>query len=500
MLFCSLQVETVVNFVVRVALFAMANLKDSGITHLSRRCLGLLEKALELWPDTPIKYTYFEKLVHVMVDIDPQTASQPQLQATMKALPGVLEASLDILIISLGTEESTAATNTSGDATASPATADTTSTATKTPARAPNNFVLQNVAKFQRLLGPSLRADTPGIRQRLLRLIRRLAALYGPGKSPKEFQEAKFWDNFQGSVERRLKAALGEKPPPPATHPAAWYGSAAASVSATASVAAAAANGGAGVAGEYNRSKALSSVKIVESVSAAYPAFADFHAASLMDLVRMLSRQHFLQAGVAASTLAARYGGNAAAVALPPGLVGSDPMSPSSRLLPTASMAVLNTAVTVELVMDDAPLTEHVKALVISLKLLRGITDRAQIPDNKKVFQSLSAACLSILDKSDNVALLTTVMGFVKDWLLKGPAQSNSPSLTDQERRMFVQRLVRLDRLSEVHVQSVFKLQLEVIDALVNVPEGRAMPKWVQAEAPRLFMAGLMAADPALRR
>lgn len=27
---------------------------------------------------------------------------------------------------------------------------------------------------------------------------------------------------------------------------------------------------------------------------------------------------------------------------------------------------------------------------------------------------------------------------------------------------MFVQRLVRLDRLSEVHVQGVFKLQLEV--------------------------------------
>lgn len=57
-----------------------------------------------------------------------------------------------------------------------------------------------------------------------------------------------------------------------------------------------------------------------------------------------------------------RYGGNAAAaVSLPPGLVGSDPMSPSSRLLPTASMAVLNTAVTVEVVVDDAPLTENVE-------------------------------------------------------------------------------------------------------------------------------------------
>lgn len=36
-------------------------------------------------------FRYFEKLVYVMIDIDPQAASQPQLQATIKALPGVLE-------------------------------------------------------------------------------------------------------------------------------------------------------------------------------------------------------------------------------------------------------------------------------------------------------------------------------------------------------------------------------------------------------------------------
>lgn len=98
------------------------------------------------------------------------------------------QASLDILIISLGTESSPSSGAASEDDGTSP----------PTPAsRAPNNLVLQNVAKFQRLLGPSLRADTPGIRQRLLRLIQRLAALYGPGKPPKEFQDAKFWDNFQ---------------------------------------------------------------------------------------------------------------------------------------------------------------------------------------------------------------------------------------------------------------------------------------------------------------
>lgn len=51
------QVETVVNFVVRVALFAMANLKDTNISHLSKQCLRLLESALTLWPDTPMKYT-----------------------------------------------------------------------------------------------------------------------------------------------------------------------------------------------------------------------------------------------------------------------------------------------------------------------------------------------------------------------------------------------------------------------------------------------------------
>lgn len=36
---------------------------------------------------------------------------------------------------------------------------------------------------------------------------------------------------------------------------------------------------------------------------------------------------------------------------------------------------------------------------------------------------------------------------------------------------MFVQRLVRLDRLSEVHVQAVVKLQLEVRDANLAAAE-----------------------------
>lgn len=59
--------------------------------------------------------------------------------------------------------------------------------------------------------------------------------------------------------------------------------------------------------------------------------------------------------------MAARYGGNAAGVALPHGLTGSDPMSPSSRLLPTPTMALLNTAATVEAVPDDQQLTEHLE-------------------------------------------------------------------------------------------------------------------------------------------
>lgn len=58
------------------------------------------------------------------------------------------------------------------------------------------------------------------------------------------------------------------------------------------------------------------------------------------------------------------------------------------------------------------------QALVICLKLLRDITARGQIPNSKKIFQSLAAACLSVLEKSDNIVLLTTVMGFVKDWLI----------------------------------------------------------------------------------
>lgn len=117
----------------------------------------------------------------------------PKLLGTFAICIFILaQASLDILIISLGTEASPPSSSPS-----STASGDATSPPPGTPARAPNKLVVQNVAKFQRLLGPSLRADTPGIRQRLLRLIKRLAALYGPGSAPKEFQDAKFWDNFQ---------------------------------------------------------------------------------------------------------------------------------------------------------------------------------------------------------------------------------------------------------------------------------------------------------------
>ena len=250
--------------------------------------------------------------------------------------------------------------------------------------------MLQNVARFQRLLGPSLRADTPGIRQRLLPLVQRLAALYGPGpgRTPVEFQECKFWETFQGSVERRLKAAVNDRPPPSPSPSVAWHASAAASVStsthaavqvaqAQASLAAgaAAAGGtvgpgaaGGGVGGDADRNKALFPVKIVESVSAVYPAFAEPHAASLLELVKVLLRQHFHQAVMTAASLAPRYGGNASVAGTqPPGLVSpagtaaSDPSSPSARLLPTPTMAVLSTAATVEIVADDAVLTEHLE-------------------------------------------------------------------------------------------------------------------------------------------
>lgn len=76
---------------------------------------------------------------------------------------------------------------------------------------------------------------------------------------------------------------------------------------------------------------------------------------------------------------------------------------------------------------------------MICLKLLRDITTRGQIPDSKKMFQSLAAACLSVLEKSDNIVLLTTVMGFVKDWLLKDPPLPSAPSLSDQVCRSSLQ-------------------------------------------------------------
>lgn len=74
-----------------------------------------------------------------------------------------------------------------------------------------------------------------------------------------------------------------------------------------------------------------------------------------------------------------------------------------------------------------------IQALVLCLKLLWDITARGRVAGCNKIFMALSAACLEVLEKSDNVVLLMTVMGFVKDWLLRSPSPT-APSLSDQVR------------------------------------------------------------------
>lgn len=207
---------------------------------------------------------------------------------------------MDILIISLGAEAGESIT---GEASGCASHGDGGGSSISLPvlARAPNKFVLQNVSKFQRLLVPCLRADTPGIRQRVLRLIQRLAALYGPGRTPLEFVEAGFWDNLRASLDKRISAALSEKNvSTPASHQQGWYSSPAGGTPTAAPVAS---GFGVGVGpvgtgspdSDASRNKALLSVKVLQMVAKVFSPFADSHASSLMELVRLLSRQHFLQ-------------------------------------------------------------------------------------------------------------------------------------------------------------------------------------------------------------
>lgn len=292
---------------------------------------------------------------------------------------------LDILVISLGAEAAAQSPASPSKLSTEPAktgevlTKTTTDDSSELPAapRAPNSFVLRNAAKVQRLIGPCLRADTNGIRQRLLRFVERMAALYyADGQAPPEFQDAAIWPNLHEALEHRMEAAVAEKAIPPQPAPTGRFSSGGAAPAAPATPAAAAAasgtSGGAGGGTEEDgtRSKALLSVRIVEAVSQVHPPFADEHASTLLELVRVLSRQHFAQAAALSASMATRCGGSvAAAVVLPPALSGSEPTSPSTRLLPTPSMAVLNTAITVEVMPDDPSISEH-----LEVRLLRSLS------------------------------------------------------------------------------------------------------------------------------
>jgi len=111
-------VEMVANFLVRLALFTSDN-KEPAVQHLAPRCLFLFRTTLQAWPNSHIRFSYFEKLIAATnARLDMTAGNEPPYSPTL------LYTCLDIVHITLGVNLQ------------------------------PNTFFIDNIAKVQLLICP----------------------------------------------------------------------------------------------------------------------------------------------------------------------------------------------------------------------------------------------------------------------------------------------------------------------------------------------------------
>jgi hypothetical protein len=163
-------VEMVANFLVRLALFTSDN-KEPAVQHLAPRCLFLFRTTLQAWPNSHIRFSYFEKLIATTnTRLDTTVGHEPPYSPTL------LYTCLDIVHITLGVTLQ------------------------------PNTFFIDNVAKVQLLICPCFYIPNNKIQTKLRSVIGRIAEVYPPGRSYNS--TTFFYQQIKYVVESRLILAM----------------------------------------------------------------------------------------------------------------------------------------------------------------------------------------------------------------------------------------------------------------------------------------------------
>ena len=283
--------------------------------------------------------------------------------------------------------------------------------------------------------------------EKLATFLRVLTKLYPPTAPPPAMVDSSFYVLLSASMERRLQqnttADRSEEPSP--------------------------------------KCASVHVISVLEQLCKGHVEYAEQHCVALVKLCHRLARDH-----VTATSATARALQGAAGLLTD---LGANAVPPRVMATPTvAILAEATSAAAAGKYVAPPALDEPMQTLIGAVRLLgASIGQTSTQAESRKTFLRLVEG---LLQQSDNVALLLALVDLVGEWILN---TARSP-LSQKEKSVFLARLAHFPRVPEPSATPLAAKFLHLISVLSEDP---ATDRTLQISRPQ--MAGLLAADPALR-
>jgi len=420
-------IELITNFLLRLALH-MADSKDEAGRRLSKRAVILFDRALNVFGKMAnVRSIYFDKLFALCneqkieeMKLRKQAArmrGQPQQQGTGAKHGGKdkvymvstesIEAGLDLLNSILD--------------------------------QAPQNtFIMDNAGHVKLILYPAFQAASKPngteIRKKLHKFVVKFCLTYDVSNPGEKLISSGFYQYLKEQCEIIMGDAIADK--------------------------SGAVNSKGGMRGISNipnfkdsgetdnfeigrgggRCAAYFVLRIIEEVGRVNKAFVENFSFAIVRLTQRLTRDHIQAATISTRSMAA--------------LMSQMDGSGLQKVLATPTLAIFEEA-TADDLKEVVPPGSAIRSLMVGVRLLTRTDIFERFGELRKPsFQILSV----LLDKSDSVPLLMTVVGIVGRWLLDDRAP-----LTQKERSSLVWKISSFDRLPEVPAQPLVGMSLKFL-------------------------------------
>ena len=430
-------IEIITNFLFRLALLVADSNDESG-RRLAKRAIKLFRQSFVVFgKPANIRSVYFDKLFSLCHE---QRSEEMKIRKHLSRVHGS------------GSENRSAAPSNSAkvdtrnpqisqervvkvSAESISATLDVLNCLLRVPS---NEFFLNNASHIKLLLYPAFqvasKAAGADIRRKLITFTTTVCATFGVDSPPEKFLNSGFFQSLKEQIDIVINDAILEK---------SGGGSGRRNMGSMGNVPSVDKIGDVDnfeIGRGGGRCSAYFALRIIEQIGKTSPSFIENFAFSIVRLAQKLTRDHIQAATISTRSMAA--------------LMSQMDGSGLQKVLATPTLAIFEEA-TANDEKEVIPPGSAIRSLIIAVRLLSQTSAFVKFGDLRKPsFQIISV----LLDKSDSVPLLMTIVAIIGRWLL-----DDRTPLTQKERTSLVWKISSFDRLPEVPAQPLIAMSLRLL-------------------------------------